>query len=124
MRIRNFILFGTLAVGCVGTSHAQATSDFVQSGVVSKVAFGSCFNSRGKESSIFDGILGYKPDIFVFLGDNIYGDTEDMEVVRETASDSRGHPHHPPAVFRFSPLRKAWRTGATSLTSKSVSSTS
>lgn len=81
MRIRNFILFGTLTVGCVGTSHAQAPGDFVQPGVVSKIAFGSCFNPRGKESSIFAGILGHKPDIFVFLGDNIYGDTEDMEVL-------------------------------------------
>ena len=83
MRIRNFILCGILAVGCVGTSHAQAPGDLVQPGVFSKIAFGSCFNPRSKESSIFAGILRHKPDVFVFLGDNIYGDTEDMEVLRK-----------------------------------------
>ena len=80
---RQCLLFVLLATGCLRSAHGQGSSDFVKSGVVSKIAFGSCFDPRDKESSIFAGILGHEPDIFVFLGDNIYGDTADMKVLRK-----------------------------------------
>jgi alkaline phosphatase D len=44
----------------------------------SKIAFGSC----GHESTpqpILDSVVVHRPDLFVFLGDNIYGDTRSME---------------------------------------------
>ena len=44
---------------------------------ISKVYFGSCAKQY-KAMPIFDAISKDKPDVFVFLGDNIYGDTEDM----------------------------------------------
>ncbi|MFD2167093.1 alkaline phosphatase D family protein [Thalassotalea euphylliae] len=44
---------------------------------VSKIYFGSCAKQY-KPMPIFDAINKDKPDVFVFLGDNIYGDTEDM----------------------------------------------
>lgn len=31
---------------------------------------------------MYDAILKHKPDVFVFLGDNIYGDTNDMELLK------------------------------------------
>jgi len=50
--------------------------------VLTTIAFGSCAN-QGKPQPIWDAIVERNPDLFLFLGDNIYGDTEDMSVLRE-----------------------------------------
>jgi alkaline phosphatase D len=47
----------------------------------SKIAFGSC-GSQDHPLPIFDVINSHKPDLFVFLGDNIYGDTDHMDTLR------------------------------------------
>jgi alkaline phosphatase D len=49
--------------------------------VVSRIAFGSCAK-QDKEQPIWDAVVDTKPEHFVFLGDNIYADTEDMDVMR------------------------------------------
>ena len=43
----------------------------------SKILFGSC-SHQDKAMPILDAINQQQPDLFVFLGDNIYGDTENM----------------------------------------------
>ncbi|HMP18016.1 MAG TPA: alkaline phosphatase D family protein, partial [Gemmatales bacterium] len=48
---------------------------------VRRIAFGSCAN-QNKPQPIWDSIVGLKPDLFLFLGDNIYADTNDMEVMK------------------------------------------
>ena len=45
--------------------------------VISKIAFGSCAE-QDKPQPILDLVTRQKPDIFIYLGDNIYGDTKDM----------------------------------------------
>lgn len=47
----------------------------------SKIAFGSC-GSHYHELPIFDIAVQHQPDVFIFLGDNIYGDTKDMSVLQ------------------------------------------
>ena len=47
-----------------------------------KIAFGSC----GKQTHplpIFNEVIKQNPNIFIFLGDNIYGDTIDMDILRK-----------------------------------------
>jgi len=44
-----------------------------------RVAFGSCVDPR-EPQPIWDSILAYKPDLFIFAGDNVYGDSKDREV--------------------------------------------
>lgn len=46
-----------------------------------KLAFGSCAN-QNKPQPIWNAIAALRPDAFVFLGDNIYADTEDMETMK------------------------------------------
>ncbi|GJX30978.1 calcineurin-like metallo-phosphoesterase superfamily protein [Tanacetum coccineum] len=41
--------------------------------LVSRIAFGSCANQSSPQP-IWDAILEYKPHVFIWLGDNIYGD--------------------------------------------------
>jgi len=65
---------------------AVAPSAFAASGPaagepVKRVAFGSCAH-QDKDQPIWDAILAAKPDLFVFLGDNIYGDTRDPAVMK------------------------------------------
>lgn len=45
------------------------------------IAFGSCAN-QSKPQPIWDAVTASRPDLFIFLGDNIYGDTEDMALLR------------------------------------------
>ncbi|MGX5914027.1 alkaline phosphatase D family protein [Aliidiomarina sp. Khilg15.8] len=47
----------------------------------SRILFGSC-SHQDKDIPIFHSIIDHDPDVFVFLGDNVYGDTEDMTVLQ------------------------------------------
>ena len=49
--------------------------------VVSRIAFGSCAK-QDRPQPIWDAISQTQPHAFLFLGDNIYADTEDPEVMR------------------------------------------
>jgi alkaline phosphatase D len=44
---------------------------------ISKIAFGSCAEET-KPQPLLNLVVKHKPDVFVYLGDNIYGDTRDM----------------------------------------------
>ena len=48
---------------------------------ISKIAFGSCANQSDR-LPIFDIVVKHKPDLFIFLGDNIYGDTDNMNTLQ------------------------------------------
>jgi alkaline phosphatase D len=49
---------------------------------ISKIAFGSC-GSQDSPLPIFDVVVKHKPDLFIFLGDNLYGDTKNMKDLQE-----------------------------------------
>ncbi|MEX0314508.1 MAG: alkaline phosphatase D family protein [Allomuricauda sp.] len=46
-----------------------------------KIAFGSC-GHEDHPLPIFNNVAKHKPDLFVFLGDNIYGDTKNMDTLK------------------------------------------
>lgn len=48
---------------------------------LSRIAFGSCAR-QDRPQPIWDAVVETQPQRFVFLGDNIYADTEDMDVMR------------------------------------------
>lgn len=48
---------------------------------VSRIAFGSCAQ-QDRPQPIWKAIVDANPQVFLFIGDNIYGDTEDMRVLR------------------------------------------
>lgn len=47
----------------------------------SRILFGSC-SHQDKDIPIFKSIIEDDPEIFIFLGDTVYGDTQDMNVLR------------------------------------------
>jgi len=46
------------------------------------IAFGSCAH-QGRAQDFWAPILASKPDVFIFMGDNIYGDTENVDLLKE-----------------------------------------
>ncbi|MCS7159031.1 MAG: alkaline phosphatase D family protein [Gemmatales bacterium] len=68
------MVFATLAV-------AVAAPPLDTTKAVTRIAFGSCAH-QDKPQPIWDAIVAQKPDLFIFLGDNIYADTEDMEIMK------------------------------------------
>ena len=48
---------------------------------LTRIMFGSCIK-QANPAPILKTIAEQKPDLFIFLGDNIYGDTDDMNVMR------------------------------------------
>lgn len=48
---------------------------------LSRIGFGSCAK-QDKPQPIWDAVVEMKPQLFVLLGDNIYGDSTDMEVLK------------------------------------------
>ncbi len=68
MRILPLILF-FLVIGTEATAKP-----------LERILFGSC-GHQDKEMPILDSVIADDPELFIFLGDNVYGDTEDMEVM-------------------------------------------
>ena len=73
-------LFSSL-VGILSTVWIQAAQQPIET-----IAFGSCLKQT-RPQPIWGSVLQKKPDIFVLLGDNIYGDTRDMEKLESKWND-------------------------------------
>jgi alkaline phosphatase D len=73
-----------LLIACKPTStpHAMEQSTAPSQPMVYKVAFGSCAH-QDHPLPIFHEVVKKRPDLFIFLGDNIYGDTRDMAELRQ-----------------------------------------
>ena len=48
---------------------------------LSRIAFGSCA-TQARPQPIWNAVAATQPELILLLGDNIYGDTEDMDVMR------------------------------------------
>lgn len=70
-----------LAASACATAEPQANPAGDQK-VLTRIAFGSCA-MQSKDQPIWDTIIAAKPDLYIGLGDNIYGDTRDSKVRAE-----------------------------------------
>ncbi len=57
------------AVGCLPAAQVLAQP----AEPLTRIAFGSCADEEAPQP-IWDAVLGYRPQLFVFAGDNVYGD--------------------------------------------------
>ena len=69
-----------------------------------RLAFGSC-SKQWKPQPILRQVIAQKPDLFIYLGDNIYGDTRDMAELRNEYSKLGAKPE-------FQALRESTRVFA------------
>src|SRR5262245_40516001 len=60
---------------------------------LARIAFGSCAD-QAKPQPIWEAILAYRPDLFIFAGDNVYGDfkTADAAPLRRAYEMARTIP--------------------------------
>jgi alkaline phosphatase D len=84
-----------------GVLHALLTLLLIASPApdsVDTIAFGSCLREN-RPAPIFDAINDVQPDVFVFLGDNVYADTDD-------AAEMQSHYDQLAAIPGFQRLRR------------------
>ena len=73
------LLAAFLSLTHAGT--AQAVEEpITDDRLITRIAFGSCAK-EDRPQPLWDAVVASKPDLFLFLGDNIYGDTDDMAVL-------------------------------------------
>ena len=61
--------------------------------VVTKIAFGSC-GDQDWPQPVLSLAADNKPDAFIFLGDNIYGDTDNMDTLRNKYARWQAQPDY------------------------------
>ncbi|MBS0266604.1 MAG: alkaline phosphatase family protein [Planctomycetes bacterium] len=74
MNRRAMVLAGLCWMAAVSSVGADDTR-------FSRLAFGSCAK-QDQPQPIWGAVVDWRPQLFVFLGDNIYGDTDDMQLLR------------------------------------------
>lgn len=80
-----------LAILCVAALPVVAAPPLSEP--VEQLVFVSCFKQT-RPAPAFEAIVAKRPDVFVWMGDNIYGDTEDMAVLREKWQVARDQPDY------------------------------
>ncbi len=79
------------ALAASAASAAVADPHKMSSRTLTRIAFGACAK-QDKDQPIWDAVIAAKPDLFIFLGDNIYADTRDPEVMRAKYAMLAGKP--------------------------------
>ncbi|MGH7502318.1 MAG: alkaline phosphatase D family protein [Longimicrobiales bacterium] len=80
------VLAGTGA-GLAVEAHAQeiVSVDYIvrvdTTALPVRIAFGSC-SEEDKPQPVLDLVVARRPDLFIYLGDNIYGDSRSMDTIR------------------------------------------
>ncbi len=85
-----FLALLALSCGENRTTPKPATADINPSDAL-VIAFASC-NHQDMEQPLWEPILENEPDLFVWGGDNIYSDTEDMQKMRSDYEKVKQHP--------------------------------
>ena len=81
-----FLIWGILLVSCSSKKSLTEKKDFV-------IAFGSC-NRVDLPNLLWDDILNTKPDVWIWGGDNIYADTDDMKALRAIYDQQKNEPNY------------------------------
>lgn len=66
-------------------------ADEVRNKALNQITFGSCSKQDKTEGQLWDEVNRLDSDLWIWLGDNIYGDTEDMTVMREKYDIQKSH---------------------------------
>lgn len=71
MNMKTVVIAFLLSLGCLPAAEQP----------LSRILFGSCIK-QDRPAPILKTIVAERPEMFIFLGDNIYGDTADMKVLQ------------------------------------------
>ncbi len=89
MKLYYILVYVLIIIGVITACKTQKLSQdllnvqrkYDRSQIVETITFGSC-NKHNKPQPLWNAIVENDPNIWIWLGDNVYGDTEDMEVLK------------------------------------------
>jgi alkaline phosphatase D len=73
---------------------------------LSRIAFGSC-SDENRPQPLWTPILNQRPQLWVWLGDNVYADTADMAAMRASYARARANPGYQ-ALLAAAPVIGTW----------------
>ena len=74
---------------------------------ITRIAAGSCYNPKRDTLGVWNTLAKEKPQLFLFMGDNIYGDTVDMDVLKKKWSALTTRPDYI-AFKKQTPILATW----------------
>ncbi|MCG8326037.1 MAG: alkaline phosphatase family protein [Chitinophagales bacterium] len=80
MKQTTLFLLLALLISWACNSEQASTTETVQTSTL-RIAFGSCAH-EDQDQPLLNIASGLAPDLFIYLGDNIYGDTRNMDTLR------------------------------------------
>ncbi len=99
-------LLAATTLSLAASSLTSVAEEAPSAKVLQKITFGSCA-SQNKPQPIWDTIVAEKPDLFLFIGDNIYGDTKDMAVMRKKYQTLGAKPGYQ-RLLKTCPVLSTW----------------
>ena len=86
------VLLGLILAGCSNSGAGlEPTSGAETAEPLRRIAFGSCA-AEDQPQPFWDAVLADDPGLFLFIGDNVYGDTEDMDTLRAKYAELGAQP--------------------------------
>ena len=77
-------------LGCLGVV-GMAAGEVPREKSLTRIAFGSC-NREDREQPLWKSIVANRPDLWIWLGDIVYANTQDMHRMRQKYEVQKGHP--------------------------------
>jgi alkaline phosphatase D len=71
-----------------------------------RIAAGSC-NRQDLPQPLWNAIVGFHPELWLWLGDNIYGDTDDMSVLKQKWDKQKENPGYK-HLLSMCPVEGVW----------------
>jgi len=96
---------GALALLVIARASSMA-ADPDPERAITRIAMGSCVR-QDRPQPIWKAVADYRPDVLLMLGDNIYGDTADMQVLRRTYASLAANPGFA-AIRNTVPIIAVW----------------
>ena len=100
------LLFPLLFIYSCKSGADAIPSDTSSEREVLKIAFGSC-NDTERGNLLWDDILALEPDLWIWGGDNVYADTDNMEELQEYYSELKSVPGYK-ALVALTPVIGTW----------------
>ena len=95
MQIR-YLFLALMMISCLSCSGIKKQQKDLSTDKVmplQSIAFGSC-NKQTKSQEIWEDVLANRPQLWVWLGDNIYADTKDMNELKRMYDSQKKQPEY------------------------------
>jgi alkaline phosphatase D len=77
-----------------------------QQQTIKTIAFGSC-SDEDDPDQMWSDVIAQKPDLWIWMGDNIYGDTPDMEIMKAKYERQKAEPGYQ-QLIKTCPIVGTW----------------